>query len=92
MFAGRSRSTSVNSRPVHWGILPGADAIPGFLAFLPPQDSEPPRVYRIGQALNGRAFPMETAFDVLGAPFALASRTDLGSVVFEAEALTGARP
>jgi hypothetical protein len=35
---------------------------------------------------------METAFDVLGAPFALASRADLGSGGFEPEALTGARP
>jgi hypothetical protein len=27
-----------------------------------------------------------------GAPFAVASRTDLGAIVFEPEALTGARP
>lgn len=27
-----------------------------------------------------------------GAPFAVASRTDIGSIVFEPEALTGARP
>jgi hypothetical protein len=31
-------------------------------------------------------------FDGGGTPFAVASRTDIGSIVFEPEALTGARP
>ena len=31
-------------------------------------------------------------FDGGGSPFAVASRADLGSIVFEPEALTGARP
>ena len=35
---------------------------------------------------------VDRRFDGGDAPFAVASRTDLGSIVFEPEALTGARP
>lgn len=35
---------------------------------------------------------LDRGFGTPGAPFALASRADLGSIVFEPEALTGARP
>ena len=35
---------------------------------------------------------LDRRFDAPGVPFAVASRTDLGSIVFEPEALTGARP
>ena len=35
---------------------------------------------------------LDRRFDGPGAPFALASGADLGSIVFEPEALTGARP
>jgi hypothetical protein len=35
---------------------------------------------------------LDRNFDGGGAPFAVASRTDLGAIVFEPEALTGARP
>src|SRR5664279_6279371 len=35
---------------------------------------------------------MDRRFDGGGAPFAVASRTDIGSIVFEPEPLTGARP
>jgi hypothetical protein len=35
---------------------------------------------------------LDRGFGTPGAPFAVASRADLGSIVFEPEALTGARP
>jgi hypothetical protein len=35
---------------------------------------------------------LDRRIDGPGTPFAVASRTDLGSIVFEPEALTGARP
>jgi hypothetical protein len=35
---------------------------------------------------------LDRRFDVPGAPYSVASRSDLGSIVFEPEALTGARP
>jgi len=35
---------------------------------------------------------VDRRFDGGGTPFAVASRTDIGSIVFEPEALTGARP
>jgi hypothetical protein len=35
---------------------------------------------------------LDRHFDGPGAPFAVASRADLGSIVFEPEPLTGARP
>ena len=35
---------------------------------------------------------LDRQFDGPGAPFAVASRGDIGSIVFEPEALTGARP
>jgi hypothetical protein len=35
---------------------------------------------------------LDRPFDKLGTPFAVASRADLGSVVFEPEPLIGARP
>ncbi len=35
---------------------------------------------------------LDRHFDGGGAPFAVASRSDLGTIVFEPEALTGARP
>jgi len=35
---------------------------------------------------------LDRPFDRLDAPFTVANRADLGSVVFEPEALTGARP
>jgi hypothetical protein len=35
---------------------------------------------------------LDRRFDGPGAPFAVASRADLGSIVFEPEPLTGARP
>jgi hypothetical protein len=35
---------------------------------------------------------LDRRFDDANAPFALASRGDIGSIVFEAEPLTGARP
>jgi hypothetical protein len=35
---------------------------------------------------------LDRRFDEPAAPFAVASRTDLGSIVFEPEALTGVRP
>ena len=35
---------------------------------------------------------VDRRFDGGGSPFAVASRTDIGSIVFEPEALTGARP
>jgi len=35
---------------------------------------------------------IDRRFDGGGAPFAVASRTDIGSIVFEPEPLTGARP
>jgi hypothetical protein len=35
---------------------------------------------------------VDRRFDGGGSPFAVASRSDIGSIVFEPEALTGARP
>jgi hypothetical protein len=35
---------------------------------------------------------VDRRFDGGGSPFAVASRTDIGSIVFEPEPLTGARP
>jgi|APFre7841882630_1041343.scaffolds.fasta_scaffold98130_2 hypothetical protein len=35
---------------------------------------------------------LDRRFDIPGAPFAIASRADLGAIVFEPEPLTGARP
>jgi hypothetical protein len=35
---------------------------------------------------------VDRRFDGSGSPFAVASRTDIGSIVFEPEPLTGARP
>jgi hypothetical protein len=35
---------------------------------------------------------VDRRFDASGSPFAVASRSDIGSIVFEPEPLTGARP
>ena len=49
------------------------------------------RLLRRARFLIGIA-GMDRRFDGGGAPFAVASRSDIGSIVFEPEALTGARP